>query len=172
MDVESAPGKGTTFRIVFRGVPAQMPIPKAVVIAATPDSTGVILVVDDDANVRGMVCAILERQGYSVLTAENGKVAVEVFRHNADKITAVLMDFTMPVMNGREAFHLMSEIRADIPVIISSGFAETEVRDHFGAAPGGVIQKPYTVAQLREKIAEVLTFGKPAKSRTRGAVGR
>jgi PAS domain S-box-containing protein len=171
MEVESALGKGTTFRIVFRGVPAQLTAAKTTVKAADSDFMGVILVVDDDANVRGLVRAVLERHGYSVLTAENGQVAVETFRKNSDTIAAVVMDFTMPVMSGQDAFLLMNEIRPDIPVIISTGFSESDVRDQFTGALGGVIQKPYTVAQLREKIAEVLTFRNLAKMRSHAASG-
>jgi two-component system cell cycle sensor histidine kinase/response regulator CckA len=118
---------------------------------------GVILVVDDDPEVRHIACAALQRYGYSVLTAENGQAAVDVFLRNTDKITAVLMDLTMPVMGGAQAFHLMNDIRPDIPIIISSGYGETEVRGQFTRALAGVMQKPYTASRLREKIAEVLT---------------
>jgi PAS domain S-box-containing protein len=155
LEVKSAPGEGSTFRIVFPGVPAQLPEPKTI---AKPDprGTGVILVVDDEPPVRDLARAVLERYGYSVLTAENGQEAVEVFRRHADTITAVLLDLTMPVMGGGEAFHLMNEIRPGIPVIISSGYGESSVRDQFTGALAGVIKKPYTVSELREKIAAAL----------------
>jgi PAS domain S-box-containing protein len=155
LEVKSAPGEGSTFRIVFPGVPAQLPEPKAI---AKTDArgTGLILVVDDEPPVRDLARAVLERYGYSVLTAENGQVAVDVFRRNADKITAVLLDLTMPVMGGGEAFQLMSQIRPEVPIVISSGYGESSVRDQFTSAPAGVIRKPYTVSELREKIAAVL----------------
>jgi PAS domain S-box-containing protein len=155
LEVKSAPGEGSTFRIVFPGVPAQLPEPQAI---AKPDprGTGLILVVDDEPMVRDLARAVLERYGYSVLTAENGQAAVDVFRRNADTITAVLLDLTMPVMGGGEAFELMNQIRPGIPVIIASGYGESSVRDQFTSALAGVIRKPYTVSELREKIAAVM----------------
>jgi len=159
--LQSAPGEGSTFRIVFPGVPAQLPEPKA---AADADlyGSGVILVVDDDPMVRNFAHAVLERYGYSVLTAENGKAAVSLFRRNAETITAVLLDLTMPVMGGGEAFRLMKEIRPEIPIIISSGYGESAVREQFTSALAGVIRKPYTVSELREKISAILTLKKTA----------
>jgi CheY-like chemotaxis protein len=62
----------------------------------------------------------------------------------------------MPVMGGGEAFHLMNQIRPGIPIILSSGYGESSVRDQFKGALAGVIKKPYTVSELREKIAAVL----------------
>jgi PAS domain S-box-containing protein len=155
LEVKSAPGEGSTFRIVFPGLPAQLPEPKAIV-KPDPRGTGLILVVDDEAPVRDLARAVLERYGYSVLTAENGQEAVDLFQRHADTITAVLLDLTMPVMGGGEAFHLINQIRPGIPVILSSGYGESSVRDQFTGALAGVIKKPYTVAELREKIAAVL----------------
>jgi PAS domain S-box-containing protein len=161
LELESAPGEGSTFRIVFPGVPAQLPQPK-INMKGDLHGSGVILVVDDDRMVRNLAHAVLERYGYSVLTAENGKAAVHLFRTNAETITAVLLDLTMPVMGGGEAFRLMKEIRPEIPIIISSGYGESAIREQFTSALAGVIRKPYTVSELREKIAAVLTIKKSA----------
>jgi CheY-like chemotaxis protein len=161
LEVESAPGEGSTFRIVFPGVPAQAPEPK-VTVKADLHGSGVILVVDDDPMVRNFAHAVLERYGYSVLTAENGITAVNLFRSNAETIRAVLLDLTMPVMGGGEAFRLMNEIRPEIPIIISSGYSESTIREQFTNALAGVIRKPYTVSELREKIEAVLTLRKSA----------
>jgi PAS domain S-box-containing protein len=160
LDLKSVPGEGSTFRIVFRGVPPQLPEPKAAVNVDLRGS-GLILVVDDEPMVRDLARAVLERYGYSVLTAENGQTAVDLFRLHADTITAVLLDLTMPVMGGGEAFHLMNEIRPGIPVVISSGYDDRSVREQFSSALAGVIRKPYTVLELRDKIAAVLTLKKP-----------
>jgi PAS domain S-box-containing protein len=159
LDVVSVPGEGSTFRIVFPAVPAEASVPETKA-AARGDlkGTGVILVVDDDAMVRDLARAILERYGYSVLVAENGKEAVKMFRRHAAAITAVLLDLTMPVMGGGEAFTLMNEIRPDVPILISSGYGENEVREQFTSALAGVVKKPYTVAELREKIATALSI--------------
>ena len=153
--MKSALGEGSTFRVVFPGVPAQLPEPK-VIAKRELRGTGLILVVDDEPPVRELARAVLERYGYSVLTAENGQAAVDLFRRHADTITAVLLDLTMPVMGGGEAFQLMNEIQPGIPIVISSGYGENSVREQFTSALAGVIKKPYTVSELREKIAAVL----------------
>jgi len=168
LDVDSVPGEGSTFRAIFPSVPSQLPEAR-VIAKRDPDGAGLILVVDDDPLVRGLARAVLERNGYSVLLAANGQEAVDVFRRNSETITAVLMDLTMPVMGGGEAFHLMSEIRPDIPVILSSGFGESAIRGQFTSALAGVIKKPYTVAELRDKIAAVLTLSKAAATLRTGA---
>jgi len=161
VEVQTAPGVGSTFRIALPAVARQAPALK-VLEKADLRGTGVILVVDDDANVLNLARAILERYGYTVLIAENGKAALQVFRDNAEKITAVLMDLTMPVMGGGEAFQLMNQIRPEIPIIISSGYGEAQVREQFTEALAGVIQKPYTVAELGKKIEAILTRKKTA----------
>ena len=168
VEVQTAPGVGSTFRIALPAVSRGLPAPK-IVVKADLRGTGLILVVDDDSNVLNLARAILERYGYTVLIAENGKAALQVFRDNAEKITAVLMDLTMPVMGGGEAFQLMNQIRPEIPVIISSGYGEAEVREQFTEALAGVIQKPYTVAELGRKIETILARKKTADSQKPGA---
>lgn len=108
--------------------------------------------------VRVLARAALERWGFSVLVAKNGQEAVDVFRLHAAKMTIVLLDLTMPVMGGAEAFILMNEIRPDVPIIVSSGYEESMVRGQFSSALAGVINKPYTMAVLRDKITEVLNL--------------
>jgi CheY-like chemotaxis protein len=92
---------------------------------------------------------VLEKSGYSVLLAENGREAVEIFQHKFREIATVLLDITMPVMGGSEAFRLIREIRPDVPVILMSGFNEDSAREDLGtSARAGFIQKPYSVASL------------------------
>ncbi len=153
MELDSALGKGTTFRVLFPAVE----VPTLRVEKAPPPpafrGTGTILVVDDEPAVRRLAQMILEQRGYSVLVAGDGREAVNLFRDNAPKIVAVLLDMTMPVMSGKEAFRLIREIRPDVPVIVSTGYSELVAIEQFGAgAAVGFIQKPYTVTRLSEKI--------------------
>jgi PAS domain S-box-containing protein len=166
LELESAPGKGSTFRVIFPAVPALPPAPQ-VKIGRPPNGAGLVLVVDDESMVRNLARAALERCGYTVLTAENGQDALAVFRKNED-IAVVLMDLTMPVMGGREAFRRMNEIRPSIPIVISSGYGESAVREQFTSALAGVLRKPYNLAELQEKIAAVLL---PTATKTTGATG-
>ena len=152
--MESAPGEGSTFRLVLPGVPAQLPEPEPKPVAKSDlHGCGLILAVDDEPGVRDFLRAILERYGYSVLTAENGQDGVDVFRRSAETIAAVVLDLTMPVMGGSEAFRLMNEIRPGIPIVVSSGYGELSVRGQFAGTPAGVLKKPYTVSQLLDKLA-------------------
>jgi CheY-like chemotaxis protein len=149
MQVESSPGQGTTFTVSFPAVQA------AVLKLADPPPadvsplTGTILVVDDEPTLRKIAAIILEKAGFSVLFAKDGQEAVEIFRQHALKIGAVLLDMTMPVMGGQKALQLMREIRPDVPIVVSSGYAEASARKEIGQDTlAGFIQKPYTAARL------------------------
>jgi CheY-like chemotaxis protein len=131
--------------------------PKAPVIVPTQAKDQLILVVDDEDIVRRTAKSMLERNGYTVVLAENGEEGVELFNVLADKVSAVLLDMTMPVMNGEEAFSRLRRIRPDVKVILSSGYNEVEaIRRFTGKGLAGFIQKPYTSIALAEKIRSVL----------------
>jgi len=105
----------------------------------------------------------LEKQGYSVITAENGKVAVDIFRRRSEEIGVVLLDVTMPVMDGEETFRELKALRPDVKVILSSGHNETEALRRFThGGQAGFIQKPYTSTRLLEKIRSTLETGRRA----------
>ena len=159
MEVDSVLGKGTTFKVFF---PAVDP-PSETQESASPECAsggGTILVVDDEPLLRDLAKMTLERCGYAVIIAENGLEAVNIFRENPAGITAVLLDLTMPVMSGEDAFHLIRELRKDVPVIISSGYGEFFARKQFGPADAvGFLQKPYTAAKLAKKLNQIITPG-------------
>jgi len=112
--------------------------------------------------VRRTAKTTLERGGYDIILAENGKEGVDIFRALEArpleaKIAAVLLDLTMPGMNGEEVLRYLKEIRADVKVILSSGFSEVEVVPKFsGKGLAGFIQKPYTASALAATVAEIL----------------
>jgi CheY-like chemotaxis protein len=113
--------------------------------------------VDGEPRLRKLAEVILKESGYSVLVAEDGREAVEIFRQNASKITAVLLDTTMPVMGGHEAFKLIREIQPGVPIVMSSGYSETNARAELGRdAVAGFIQKPYSAGKLVKSIQEAL----------------
>jgi CheY-like chemotaxis protein len=161
MQVDSVPGQGTTFRVTF---PAERPERTADVSrladkppAPVPQGTGAILVVDDEPALREMAGVILVNSGYTVLAAKDGREAVAMFRQDAGKIAAVLLDMTMPIMGGHEAFRLIREIQPDVPIVMSSGYSEVAAREELGGdAVAGFIQKPYTAARLVASIREAL----------------
>ena len=99
---------------------------------------------------------MLEHYRYKVILVENGREGIDLFQALSDKVSAVILDLTMPVMNGEEAFRRMKEIRPGIPVFLSSGYSEMEATRRFtGKGIAGFIQKPYSAAALAEKLGSV-----------------
>jgi PAS domain S-box-containing protein len=162
--VDSAPGQGTRVRALF---PAPQDAPLQLGTARSPasqpetgpevDTFGLVLVVDDEKVVRKVCQDMLEHFGYSVLTAEDGWEAVEIFGLRHAEIDLVLLDLTMPRLNGLEAFHQMRLMNPDVPVVLSSGFDEQDALKQFaGEGLAGFIQKPYTMSSLREQVDQAI----------------
>ena len=149
--VYSSPGEGTTFKVFF---PALITDEKDDEPVRASDlkkhqGHGTILLVDDEQIVRQVGKACLERQGYDVILASNGREAVDLFQTLAKEISLVILDMTMPVMSGKEALHLLLKIRSDTPILVCSGYNEVEViRNLVGQGVAGFIQKPYTFSTL------------------------
>jgi CheY-like chemotaxis protein len=118
---------------------------------------GTILIADDEEAARSVALDIFEDRGFTVLLAANGREAVELFKAHADEVTAVILDLTMPVMGGKEAFEKIQEIRPDVPVILSSGYTEQDATTGFAKRPpAAFVQKPYSLTELIRKLREVL----------------
>ena len=116
-----------------------------------------VLVVDDEQIVRRTAKTMLERYGYSVVLAENGREAVELYRVLADKIALILLDMTMPLMGGEETLRELKTIRPEVRVLLSSGYNEVEaIRRFTGKGLAGFIQKPYSAIALTEKVRSIL----------------
>jgi PAS domain S-box-containing protein len=158
MQVHSRPGKGTRFKVLLPVVAeAQATIGGATASLDPTAGTGLVLVIDDEDIVRRTAKAMLERYGYAVVLAENGKEGVDLFHVLSDKIRVVLLDMTMPVMNGEETLQRLKAIDPNVKVILSSGYNEVEVIRRFtGAGLAGFIQKPYSAAALAQKIGPLV----------------
>ena len=154
--VYSENNRGSTFKIIL---PAES---KKKVMKRKEQSrkycgSGVILIIDDEKTVRNVTRLMLERAGFKVLEASDGKEGVEIFRENKNDIRAVLLDLTMPVMDGEETFRKLREIQETVPVILSSGYREQNATERFsGKGLAGFIQKPYRASDLIDKIREIL----------------
>jgi CheY-like chemotaxis protein len=154
----SDPGAGTTFRVLF---PPAAPAAAAAAIpqptAQSVRGTGTILLVDDEAAVRTTAKAMLERLGYRVLLAEDGRQAIAAFQAHQPEIAGVLLDLTMPSMDGEETFRELRRIDARARVIISSGYGEHDIAQRFaGLGLAGFIQKPYELQSLGSVLAAAL----------------
>lgn len=159
--IESTPGRGTLATVLLPSSHlTQTPAPLAPQVAVEQDELeieGTVLVVDDEENVRAMAERMLERLGFKVLTANDGEEAVDIFRRCQSEITLVLLDMTMPRMDGEETFHALRQIRDDVRVILTSGYSEQIAADRFGGSgPAAFLQKPYRPADLVHKIDDVL----------------
>ncbi len=156
--IYSEPNKGTTFKVLFPAVEdAAESLARRDSVPQLWRGEGAVLLVDDEENVRDVGRRMLERIGFEVLTAVDGREALEAFtRHRAD-IRCVVLDFTMPHMDGDECFRELRRLDIAVPVLLSSGYSEQEVVQRFaGKGLSGFIQKPYRLENLRNLLQQTL----------------
>ncbi|MBS1767109.1 MAG: response regulator [Acidobacteria bacterium] len=152
--LETEPGKGTTFQIYF---PASKSAPEA---AAAPSgakplrSSGLLLLADDEDAVREVTATVLRRMGFEVDTAKDGAEAVERFKARPDQFLAAVLDLTMPRLDGRQAVRQIHALRPDLPVLLTSGYSESEALE--GASGLAFLRKPYLARDLHDALAELL----------------
>jgi two-component system cell cycle sensor histidine kinase/response regulator CckA len=119
--------------------------------------TGTILVVDDEPAVRDVSKLFLEQNGFQVLAAEDGMRALQLYREHSPEIVLVLLDMTMPGMNGDEVFRALRGFRPDLPIILSSGYSEQETMQLLdSSAHSSFIKKPYRPKALLDKVCNFL----------------
>jgi CheY-like chemotaxis protein len=159
--VESHIGQGTTFQVLF---PISSTEQTAVVSKPNPTRQGagrLVLVIDDDAEVRILAQRVLERGGYRVVLAEDGLIGVRYFTEHYTDIAAVLLDLTMPIMSGLETFNALQQIQPGIPILLCSGYSEEDATTHFvGRGLAGFIQKPFRPADLLAALHQKLMLDK------------
>ncbi len=156
--VYSELGKGTTFKILFpcTDVLNVESLDKENAIYQE-QRQGTILVIDDEETIRATASMMLESFGFTTLTAQDGQMGVQVFREQQDEICAVLLDMTMPNMNGEECFRALRAIDSDVVVILSSGYNQQDATNRFaGKGLAGFIQKPYLPDDLRDIVFKAL----------------
>jgi CheY-like chemotaxis protein len=143
----STPGEGSSLRMYF-------PVAAEEIDEHSPAVGGpCVLVVDDEAVVRQIVKLALERAGRRVLLADSGEAAVDILQRNPSKVELVVLDWKMPVMDGSETLIRLREIRPDLKVIVSSGFARSEAEERFGGSGiTGYLQKPYRMSELAAMV--------------------
>jgi PAS domain S-box-containing protein len=156
--VESEPGRGAVFTIDFprAEAPGAAPVDRSAARAATPGSETVLLV-EDEAEVRGLARDVLLRQGYTVLEAANGDEALRLGRDHRGPIHLLLTDIVMPQMGGRELAARLTALRPETRVLYVSGYAD-DATPRPGAAESGAafLEKPFTAASLAAKVRAVL----------------
>jgi len=156
--ITSTVGRGSTFRICFPASSQEAPVTAQEIEKATSGPLrGRVLLVDDEDLILQVIGAALQTLGLEVLTARDGREALERFREAQPRPDLVLMDLTMPRMDGREAFQAMHDLDPSVPIVLSSGFSEQDsVQTPSGPNPTGFIQKPYQIKELRQLLQRVL----------------
>ena len=157
--VTSRLGEGTSFRVIF---PASNQSVRPSVESPVTDLSGygVVLVVDDDDYVLQAVYVALESYGYSVLLANSGAAAIELFEEHRDHIDLVLLDMLMPGMSGEETFRALLAIQPDVKVLLSTGYAPDEAAQRF-TEDGlvGFLRKPYEPDELAMEVRRIIERG-------------
>lgn len=163
--VDSKAGEGTAMRVLFpalsaaSGAQAVMSTRERAAEVRDVDQPGgrTILLVDDEELVLNLSRALVEHLGFRTLAASSGKAAVEIFEQRAGEIAAILLDLSMPKMDGFTTFTLVRKIRPDAKVILSSGYTEQEATERFtGHNLDAFLQKPFHMQSLRETLERVL----------------
>jgi CheY-like chemotaxis protein len=163
LKVYSEPGRGTTFKLLLPRVegPAEA-VPGQPAPMAAWRGAGAILVVDDEETVRATTRRMLERIGFEVLLAANGAEALEIYHREAAKVAGVLLDLTMPQLDGNATFTELRRLDPGVHVLLMSGFNEQDAVHRFaGKGLAGFIQKPFKPETLYAKLQEILAAGGP-----------
>jgi len=167
LDVESTPGKGTTFRVCFPSRTEEISVEIVVGEGAPPPGgTGTILLAEDDASVRRLATKLLERAGYSVLAASDGEEAVRIFDRNASSIDLALLDVVMPKRHGRSVLEHIRARRDAMPVLLLSGYSRelldpiVDLSEHTD-----LLHKPMEPNELLWSVSRALGQGRPGDLR-------
>ena len=160
ISVYSVEGEGTTFKVLL---PAKDDLPDQADAhpAGAEARRTAILVIDDEDSVRKFVGRCLERGGFEVELAGDPRVGIDAFRALHSEIDLVLLDLSMPHLNGRDAYRELQRIDPNVPVIIMSGFSEQEIALRFAGRPISVLQKPFTADLLLGAVRAALKAHQP-----------
>ncbi|MBL8622841.1 MAG: response regulator [Myxococcales bacterium] len=152
--VDSEPGQGARFRVLLPARARSATPSSPAIVVAPPPATGHVLVVDDEAMIRDIAARVLESGGYQVTTATDGVEALQLFAARPDAYVCVLLDMTMPRMNGEETFAALRKLAPEVRVVLSSGYTEQEATQRFiGKGLAGFIAKPWSADDLLAAIA-------------------
>lgn len=157
--VYSEPGRGSTIEVLLPAFKGQRDEVRQEPEVKDWRGGGTILVVDDEELVREVAQDILEQQGFEVLIASNGRQALEMFSARPAEIRVVLLDLTMPEMDGEEAFHALREIDGEAVILLMSGYSQQRARQRLeGKGLAGFLHKPFRPRDLLGKMREILAL--------------
>ena len=156
LQLTSQVGFGTTFTVYLPVQSSKTVGDLLPLVSLMPwQGDGTVLLVEDEPQVSIVAKTLLQALGFTVLLAENGQIALEMYQKHAEYITLVLTDIGMPVMDGYQLIHKLKTLNPELPIIVSSGFGDAEVTSHIHENIAGVVSKPYSFGQLREVLKRV-----------------
>jgi PAS domain S-box-containing protein len=153
----SEPGLGTTFNIYLPTIEKERDSEAPTVENPIPGGTETILLVDDEEALRELGSTLLNEFGYKVITANDGKQALDIYQREGDHISLIILDLIMPVMDGKKCLEEILLVNPNTKVVMASGYSEGGPAS--GATAGrakGFVQKPYNMRELLTTVREVL----------------
>jgi len=162
LKVYSEAGRGSTFKLFLPLADGPVEL-RALRESGGPDGwrgSGVVLVVDDEETVRSVSARMLEELGYRVEMAPDGRTAIDVFQAAPSRYAFVLLDLTMPHLDGEETFRQLRHLHPGVRVVLMSGFTEHDAVSRFaGKGLAGFVQKPFSMTMLREVVLAATLSG-------------
>jgi PAS domain S-box-containing protein len=153
----SEPGAGATFKIYFPAIDSEVKSEKATDSVVPQGGTETILLVDDDDSVRDVGTQMLVEYGYRVITASNGREALEIYSARRETISLVILDLFMPEMGGKECLRALLRMDPKVSVLVASGFTQNgQIAEALDSGARGFIGKPFDIPQLLEKIRKII----------------
>lgn len=117
-----------------------------------------LLLVEDEEMLLDVLKSLLEENGYKILTAHNGKEAIEIYKQNKDDIALVVSDMGLPVLGGWEAFQKMKEVNPNVKAILASGYVDPQFKaETLKAGAIDYLQKPYDPEEIVRKVSQAIT---------------
>ena len=153
----SEPGIGTTFKIYLPVLRAEVETDATMTKEMPAFGDETILMVDDEERIRDMGGTMLAQFGYKVLTASNGKEALEIYSQNKDEISLVILDLIMPEMGGKQCLEELLKIEPKVKVLVASGYSVNGLtKDALEVGAVGFITKPYDVKEFLRMVRKAL----------------
>ncbi len=150
-------GQGTTFKIYLPAHELDVLPDAETAEVPVPSGTETILLAEDDEVVRTLATRILENRGYTVISAQDGEDAINLYNDNVEKIDLVILDVVMPKLNGQAVYEAIKAIRPEIPILFSSGYSpNSDITEFIKKAGTYLIQKPFIPNDLLRMVRNVL----------------
>jgi len=157
IEIESNPGQGATFSVLFpvaaEGTPGGDTATQAVATETHRGNGELILICEDEQQVRTLAQMILEEAGYRVLAAADGEEGIQIYDQRKEAISLVILDVIMPKKSGRQVFRYIRSLDTELPIIFTTGYSQEMLGQEFGHI---VVQKPYNEESLLAKVREML----------------